>query len=30
VRVVRYKPLPSRCQGCHADFHQGAFRGYVP
>jgi hypothetical protein len=28
--VRRYRPLPVKCQGCHADFHQGAFRGYVP
>ncbi|MGC3996103.1 MAG: cytochrome c3 family protein [Anaeromyxobacter sp.] len=26
----RYRPLPTKCQGCHADFHQGAFKGYVP
>jgi hypothetical protein len=26
----RYKPLPLECQGCHADQHQGAFRGFKP
>lgn len=26
----RYKPLPTTCEGCHADFHQGAFRGFLP
>ncbi len=30
VQVRRYKPLPVACEGCHADFHKGAFRGYVP
>jgi hypothetical protein len=28
--VRRYRPLPTKCQGCHADFHQGAFRGFAP
>ncbi|HTN54293.1 MAG TPA: cytochrome c3 family protein [Anaeromyxobacter sp.] len=28
--VRRYRPLPTACEGCHADFHKGAFRGYVP
>lgn len=28
--VRRYRPLPATCQGCHADFHRGAFRGYAP
>lgn len=23
--AVRYRPLPSECAGCHADYHQGAF-----
>jgi hypothetical protein len=26
VRAVRYRPLPTRCEGCHADPHRGAFR----
>jgi hypothetical protein len=26
----RYRPLPTDCQACHADFHQGAFRGFKP
>ncbi len=30
VEVRRYKPLPVECQGCHADQHQGAFRGFKP
>jgi hypothetical protein len=30
AEVRRYRPLPTECQGCHADFHKGAFRGYVP
>jgi hypothetical protein len=28
--VRRYRPLPLRCDGCHADFHQGAFREAPP
>ncbi len=28
--VRRYRPLPTTCQGCHEDFHKGAFRGFVP
>ena len=28
--IRRYKPVPRDCQGCHADFHKGAFRGYEP
>lgn len=28
--VTRYRPVPITCQGCHADFHRGAFRGYAP
>ena len=30
VACRRYKPLPRDCEGCHADFHQGAFRGFDP
>jgi hypothetical protein len=30
AEVRRYKPLPTACEGCHADFHKGAFKGYVP
>jgi hypothetical protein len=30
VKVARYRPLPAECEGCHSDFHRGAFRGYVP
>jgi len=26
----RYRPLPLECQGCHADFHKGAFQGFKP
>jgi hypothetical protein len=28
--TVRYRPLPSTCEGCHADAHRGAFRGFEP
>jgi hypothetical protein len=28
--TVRYRPLPATCEGCHADFHKGAFRGFEP
>jgi hypothetical protein len=30
LKVRRYRPLPTACEGCHADFHKGAFRGYAP
>lgn len=30
VTTVRYRPLPTACEGCHADFHKGAFRGFEP
>ncbi|HET6410587.1 MAG TPA: cytochrome c3 family protein [Anaeromyxobacter sp.] len=30
VTVRKYRPLPTRCEGCHDDFHKGAFRGFVP
>ncbi len=30
VTAVRYKPLPQSCEGCHSDFHQGAFQGFEP
>ncbi len=30
VSVRRYKPLPTACERCHQDFHQGAFRGVQP
>jgi hypothetical protein len=30
LEIKRYKPVPRECQGCHADFHKGAFRGYEP
>lgn len=29
-KTARYKPLPSTCEGCHSDFHKGAFKGFVP
>ena len=29
-KTVRYRPLPRACEGCHADFHEGAFRGFAP
>jgi hypothetical protein len=30
AKAVQYKPLPSTCEGCHSDFHQGAFKGFEP
>jgi hypothetical protein len=30
LQIKRYKPVSRDCQGCHADFHKGAFRGYEP
>ncbi len=30
LTAVRYVPLPSTCEGCHSDFHQGAFEGFEP
>jgi hypothetical protein len=30
VETVRYKPLPRVCEGCHGDFHKGAFQGFEP
>jgi hypothetical protein len=30
VETRRYKPLPLACEGCHADFHKGGFKGYTP
>ncbi|MBL8955740.1 MAG: hypothetical protein JNK82_33510 [Myxococcaceae bacterium] len=30
LTAVRYKPLPQTCEGCHADFHRGAFEGFEP
>ncbi len=30
IAVVHYKPLPTACEGCHVDFHKGAFRGFEP
>jgi hypothetical protein len=30
VEARRYKPLPVACEACHADHHQGAFRGFKP
>jgi hypothetical protein len=26
----RYRGVPRSCQGCHIDFHKGAFRGFEP
>lgn len=28
--VRRYRGVPATCQGCHADFHRGRFRGFEP
>jgi hypothetical protein len=30
LQVVRYRPLPRACAGCHVDFHKGDFRGFEP
>ena len=23
-------PLPTRCEGCHEDYHHGEFKGFAP
>lgn len=28
--VTKYKPLPKKCGGCHADHHNGEFKGFAP
>jgi hypothetical protein len=30
ARARRYKGVPRACEGCHADFHKGQFRGFEP
>ncbi|MBK7860862.1 MAG: hypothetical protein IPJ65_20115 [Archangiaceae bacterium] len=30
VVVQRFKPLARECEGCHSDFHNGAFTGFEP
>ena len=30
IQTVRYRHVPRDCEGCHADFHHGAFRGFEP
>jgi len=30
AEIRRYRGVPVECQGCHADFHKGAFRGFQP
>jgi hypothetical protein len=30
AEIRRYRGVPLECQGCHADFHKGAFRGFQP
>ncbi len=30
VVAERFKPLSRECEGCHSDFHQGAFKGFEP
>ena len=30
VTTVRYRPMPTRCDDCHVDFHHGDFRGFQP
>jgi hypothetical protein len=28
--VTRYRPLPHACEACHADEHEGLFKGFAP
>jgi hypothetical protein len=30
ITTVRYRPIPRACEGCHVDYHHGAFRGFEP
>lgn len=30
VTAAQYRGVPRTCEGCHADFHRGAFRGFEP
>ncbi|MFT3706232.1 MAG: hypothetical protein QM817_01070 [Archangium sp.] len=30
VNVWQYRALPLTCEGCHSDFHKGAFKGFEP
>ena len=30
VSATQYTGLPLTCEGCHSDFHQGAFKGFEP
>lgn len=30
VVAQKFKPLPQECEGCHQDFHNGAFKGFAP
>jgi hypothetical protein len=30
LEIRRWRGVPTQCQGCHADFHKGAFRGFEP
>jgi hypothetical protein len=30
VQAALYMPRPVRCEGCHADFHRGAFQRFTP
>lgn len=30
VTAAQYRGLPLTCEGCHSDFHQGAFKGFEP
>lgn len=29
VTAVRYRPLPTACEGCHTDFHKGTMRRFA-
>lgn len=30
VQVQRFRGVPTSCEGCHSDFHQGEFKGFEP
>ncbi len=30
AKTRRYEGLPTECEGCHRDFHQGTFEGFQP
>ncbi len=28
--IARFTDAPTTCEGCHADYHHGAFKGFTP